>query len=282
MNASTDSLTTAESLPAAASLLPQAWPDRPGTLWRIIKKLCGFGLSRVVLPEGLNLRVPLPKYLLQEFHNLPNGNYSHAVTDAYSTGFDRFMLGEMDIARGEMAKALGSCEDVLDVGCGAGGSTAAIKAAGARRVVGLDASPYMLVHAKKRSPELEFVQGLAEETRLDAGRFDGVGACFLFHELPPKFADAALREFKRVMKPRARLVILEPAAEQMNAGPWTLFRRFGWRGVWFWGLARSVNEPFVALWHKRNVPEWLKSHGFKLVEDRLLFPSRLIIAERES
>ncbi len=275
MNASTDSLTTAESLPA----LPAAWPDRPGAFWRIWKKLLGFGLSRVELPEGLSLRVPLPKYLLQEFHNLPNGNYSHAVTDAYCTGFDRFMLGEMDSARAELARALGHCDEVLDVGCGAGGSTAAIKTAGAKAVVGLDASPYMLVHARRRNPGLQFVQGLAEDTRLEAGRFDGIGACFLFHELPPKFADAALREFKRLMKPGGRLVILEPAREQMCAGPFALFRRFGWRGVWFWGLARSVNEPFIALWHQRNVPEWLQSHGFKLVEDRLLFPSRLIVAE---
>lgn len=259
--------------------LPAAWPDRPGHLLRVIKKLCGFGLSRVELPEGLTLRVPLPKYLLQEFHNLPNGNYSHGVTVAYSTGFDRAMLGAMHSARAEMAKALGHCEQVLDVGCGAGGSTAAIKAAGARKVIGLDASPYMLVHARRRSPELEFVQGLAEDTRLEAGAFDGVGACFLFHELPPKFADAALREFKRLMKPGGRLVILEPAPEQLVEGPWTLFKRFGWRGLYYWWLARFVNEPFAALWHKRNVREWLAAAGFTLREDRLLFPSRLIIAE---
>lgn len=260
-------------------ILPQAWPDRPGHLWRIVKKLLGFGLSRVELPEGLALRVPLPKYLLQEFHNLPNGNYSHGVTVAYSTGFDTMMLGAMHGARAVMASELAHCHDVLDVGCGAGGSTQAIRAAGARRVTGLDASPYMLVHARARSPELEFLQGLAEDTRLDAQRFDGVGACFLFHELPPKFADAALRELKRVMKPGGRLVILEPAREQLHEGPWTLLERFGWRGLYYWWLARFVNEPFAALWHKRDVGAWLSAHGFTLREDRLLFPSRLLIAE---
>ncbi len=257
--------------------LPAAWPDRPGHVWRIIKKLLGFGLSRVELPDGLELRVPLPKYLLQEFHNLPNGNYSNIFTASYVVGFDRAMLGEMPLQRAELAQALAGCADVLDVGCGAGGSTHAIKAVGARSVVGLDASPYMLMHARKRYPDLEFVQGLAEDTRFEAGRFDGIGACFLFHELPPKFADAALREFRRVLRPGGRLVILEPAREQYFETPWSLLR-FGWRGPYFWGLARLVNEPFVGLWHQRDVPAWLDTHGFTLVEDRLMFPSRLMIA----
>jgi ubiquinone/menaquinone biosynthesis C-methylase UbiE len=184
----------------------------------------------------------------------------------------------MHSARCEMAAELGSCQSVLDVGCGAGGSTAAIHAAGAKEVVGLDASPYMLVHARRRNPGLTFVQGLVEDTRLPEQSYDGIGACFLFHELPPKFADAALRELKRLLKPGGHLVILEPAREQYFEGPFSLLR-FGWRGPYYWLLARFVNEPFAGLWHKREVESWLKDHGFKLKEDRLLFPSRLIVAE---
>jgi len=262
---------------APIQTLPAAWPDRPGHVWRIIKKLFGFGLSRVELPEGLELNVPLPKYLLQEFHNLPNGNYSRQFTASYVVGFERAMLGEMNLLRAELASALAGCDHVLDVGCGAGGSTQMIKAAGAKTVVGLDASPYMLMHARERCPGLEFVQGLAEDTRFEPARFDGIGACFLFHELPPKFGDAALNEFRRILRPGGRLAILEPAREQYVESPWSL-RRFGWRGPYYWGLARLMNEPFLALWHARDARAWLDQHGFELVEDRLLFPSRLLIA----
>src|SRR5438094_655421 len=82
---------------------------------------------------------------------------------------------------------------------------------------------------------------------------------------------------RRVLRPGGRLVILEPAPEQYFERPWSLLR-FGWRGPYYWGLARFVHEPFAGLWHERDVPAWLERHGFELVEDRLVFPSRLLVA----
>ena len=69
-------------------------------------------LSRVRLPPDLPLNVALPDYLLLEFHNLPDGNYSKKVARGYSTGFDRMMLGEMHRARRAMAQALNGCAAV--------------------------------------------------------------------------------------------------------------------------------------------------------------------------
>src|SRR5437868_2611704 len=111
--------------------LPDAWPDlldlrRPRDLWRFLTKVLLRRLSRVRLPPGLPLNVALPEYLLLEFHNLPNGNYSKKVTRGYSTGFDLVMLGEMRRARRAMAQAMKGCNAVLDVGCGGGHSTQAL------------------------------------------------------------------------------------------------------------------------------------------------------------
>src|SRR5690606_25206123 len=77
--------------------LPDPWPDRldlrrPRHLWQFLRCITG-RRQRVQLPDNLPGRDALPKYVLQEFHNLPNGNYSKKVTRGYITGFDRVMLG---------------------------------------------------------------------------------------------------------------------------------------------------------------------------------------------
>ncbi|MGH8372688.1 MAG: class I SAM-dependent methyltransferase [Gammaproteobacteria bacterium] len=266
--------------------LPDAWPDsldfrRPWHLWAFLRKTLLRRLDKVRLPDGLNLRVPLPKYLLLEFHNLPNGNYSKKITHGYSTGFDIAMQGEMQRGRALLAEVFKGCRHVLDVGCGAGASTAALRQAGVLEVTGLDASPYLLEHAARRYPELDFMQGLAEETRLETGDYDGISACFLFHELPPRYGDAALAEFNRLLQPGGRLAILEPTAEQYHGRTWDLWRRYGWRGVYFRWLAGFVFEPYVRAWHRRDVAASLEKAGFELLEDRLIFPSRLIVARKK-
>ncbi|HET7651114.1 MAG TPA: class I SAM-dependent methyltransferase [Gammaproteobacteria bacterium] len=265
--------------------LPDAWPDRldfrrPRHLWQFLRKTLLQRLDKVRLPEDLPLRVALPKYLLLEFHNLPNGNYSKKITDGYSTGFDKAMRGEMQRGRALLAAVFRGCQRVLDVGCGAGASTAALKAEGVPDVTGLDASPYLLQHAERRYPELRFLQGLAEETRLATAGFDGISACFLFHELPPRYGDAALAEFNRLLQPGGRLAILEPAAEQYYGRSRDLWRRYGWRGLYFRWLAGFVFEPYVRAWHQRDVKASLARAGFELLEDRLVFPSRLIVARK--
>ena len=81
-------------VPAWASLsLPDGWPDRlrlsrPRDLWTFLRKLLLRHVGKVELPVDLPLATDLPKYLLLEFHNLPNGNYSKKITHGYSTAFD--------------------------------------------------------------------------------------------------------------------------------------------------------------------------------------------------
>src|SRR5262245_7368911 len=104
--------------------LPDAWADREangvrGAL-RLLRRALRGDHTRVELPAGLPLAVDIPRYALQEFHNVPNGNYSNRLTRGYVAGFERAMLGCMTVARRRMASALAGCCAVIDVGCGGG------------------------------------------------------------------------------------------------------------------------------------------------------------------
>jgi ubiquinone/menaquinone biosynthesis C-methylase UbiE len=265
--------------------LPDAWCDRldlsaPRELWQYGRGWFG-ARRKVVLPPGMPGAERLPAYLRQEFHHLPNGVYSKRHADGYSRWFDRLMLGASVAARRRLAAELAGSRAVLDVGCGTGGLAGALHAAGIPEVWGLEPSPYLLQIAAPRHPAVRFVQGVVESTGFASARFDGVGACFFFHELPPRAADAALDEVHRIVVPGGRLVIAEPSPVQFHVRDWrALLRRSGRRGLYFFLVANWMYEPFVQGWHRRDVAPWLEAHGFSLESDETGMPIRFITARR--
>lgn len=255
----------------------QLW--NPWSLTRLLMKVMG-RRQRIVLPDNVPGVTQLPRYIFQEFHNVPNGNYSKRLTHGYVTGFDRMMLGTLCAARRNIASQLRDCDSVLDVGTAGGRTAAAIKAAGVREVWGIDPSPYLLQHAARRYTDIHFVQGIAEDPPFDDRRFDGISVCFVMHEIPPKFVRRALHAFARILAPGGKLVICEPAESQLSQSAWSLFKQHGWRGLYFKALAGAVHEPFVRAWHAMQLHVALKDAGFVLLEDAEHFPLNFIIARR--
>ncbi|NND68953.1 MAG: class I SAM-dependent methyltransferase [Halioglobus sp.] len=265
--------------------LPDAWPDRlnfsnPLAVVRLVVSALRSERPLVDLPADLPGADAIPRYILQEFHNLPNGNYSKSITRGYVTWFDRVMLGHMQQSRDAVAAQLGHLDSVLDVGCAGGHMAQALLDAGSRDVWGLDPSPYLLQHAAARYPAVKFVQGIAENTGFRDGRFGGATACFLMHELPPRYLDAALAELRRVIRPGGLLAVIEPSPEQINESLPKLTLRHGWRGIYFGLLARRMHEPFVHAWQKQPIASKLAEFGFRLDEDRNELPIRHILATR--
>jgi ubiquinone/menaquinone biosynthesis C-methylase UbiE len=259
--------------------LPEAWPDRGlgGGLrifWQIVRGLFARKLPAVEVPSDLPGAERIPAYVLQEFHGLPNGNYSKRVTEGYSRWFDRVMLGVMGERRQRIADALKGCRSVIDIGCGPGQVAGKILNAGVDEVWGIDPSPYLLQLAQRSYPSLRLVQGVAEDMPFSAERFDGVAACFLFHELPPARIAAAFAECRRILRPGGLLYIIEPGPEQFYGSLFGMLKRFGWRGLYFRTLARMVHEPFVAAFHKRDKTKLLTEHGFDVITAQNTFPTQ--------
>ncbi len=98
------------------------------------------------------------------------------------------------------------CQRVLDVGCGTG-----LLAARVRRelpgthVAGCDFSNGMLRQARARERAGWWVQGDAGHLPFRAGAFDAVVSTEAFHWFPDR--PAALAEFRRVLRPRGRLLL---------------------------------------------------------------------------
>jgi len=99
-------------------------------------------------------------------------------------------------------------DEVLDAACGTGDLSRAFAAAGAKRVVGLDFTPEMLAIARtKRAGAVEFIEGDAMNLPFADASFDVVSIAFGIRNVSDPAR--ALREFRRVLRPAGRLVVLE-------------------------------------------------------------------------
>jgi ubiquinone/menaquinone biosynthesis C-methylase UbiE len=260
--------------------IDELMPMGPTFIYNLISKILGFNLKKFSLPDGLTGKNKIPSYALQEFHGLPNGYYSVYFSRGYSTGFNAFMLGEMCRIRNEMAKQLSGCSSVLDLGCGDGSSTKFLKDQGIQDVWGLDPSPYLLVQAIQRNETIKFVQGVAESTGFDTGRFDGVCACWVLHEIPTQICDLILKECFRILKPGGKLVFMEPSKNQFRKSFVQLFKEFGLRGLYYRFLAIVAHEPYVKEWQQKEIKSWLESQGFDLVSNVNNMPEEMIVAQK--
>lgn len=266
--------------------LPDAWPDqlawrRPRPWLLLWRKLLGGKVERVRLPFGLPGGDKLPPYLLLEFHNLPNGNYSRHIAHGYSRSFDVAMLGTLRDGRRRIAADLRGARCALDLGSGAGFLAGAMVDAGIPEVWGLEPSPYLLQLAARKHSQVTWRQGTGEQSELPDAQFDAVGICFVLHEVPPAYIRRLVAELRRITRPGARLVVLEPSPLQLNNGAWKMWRSHGWRGVYFRVLSQRVYEPYIETWHQLDFQLLLQEHGFTVLTDETGCPYRYLVARRD-
>ncbi len=128
-----------------------------------------------------------------------------------------FRAEQLDIA------GVGEGQAVLDVGCGTG--TLAIAAA--RRVgprgsaIGVDPSPEMVARAtgkaRRAGVAVTFLPGAAQALPVADGAVDVVLCTLVLHQLPGDGLHTAFAEFRRVLKPGGRLLVVDIGGPQPNA-----------------------------------------------------------------
>jgi ubiquinone/menaquinone biosynthesis C-methylase UbiE len=127
----------------------------------------------------------------------------------------------------EFCRARGAADGggvkMLDVGCGTGIQLVANLAQLPRlRATGVDLHEEMLVVARSKTNEIDWVQADAGALPFADGEFDYVGAQLCFHHFRDK--PRALSEAVRVLKPGGRLVMVNLSPWRMR--DWDVYRYF--------------------------------------------------------
>jgi SAM-dependent methyltransferase len=166
-------------------------------------------------------------------------------------------------------------QDLLDVGTGSGGTIAVPAALRGARVVGLDVTPELLEHARRRAAEagveIEWVEGDAQELPVEDASFDRVistfGAMFA-----PDHARAAA-ELVRVCRPGGRIAMVTWANDGFAGELFKLTGAFlpppppGVQPPPLWGVEAHIAEVFGAAGVTPSVDRNTVEFLFESVED---------------
>lgn len=164
----------------------------------------------------LNPGMELPKYTKHEIHIQPGGYVGDEFAGhIYHYGTNSFYVGaigdnEQDQIHIGTANRLPLPEDgkvnrILDMGCGTGQLTVALKERFPdAEVWGIDAGGPMVRYAHMRARDLNvdvnFAQRLVEDTKFEDGYFDIVTSYIINHELPQVNSRAMIAEAHRITR----------------------------------------------------------------------------------
>lgn len=180
----------------------------------------------------------------------------NAVLFATSGGSGRLRQHLVD------ALALRPQDRVIEFGCDTGQVTERLVATGAK-VVAVDALPAMLVAARRRAPQAEFLEGDALTVDLP-GPFDAVVLSFVLHNLDADQRRALLRRSRSLLRPDGRVALLEWAL------PRSALRARVWRSL----LARIEPSTNVGEVLDGALTAELAATGLRVVQHHALAGGR--------
>lgn len=162
----------------------------------------------------LNSDMEIPNYTKYEIHMQPGGYVGDPFAGhMYHYGTNNFYRAAnyQDEIHRNLASQMATPKDgkvlrILDMGCGTGQLTAALKERFPdAEVWGVDIGGPMVRYAHMRCVDLDiganFRQGLAEDTGFEDGYFDIVTSYILHHEVPAEKTKEIINEAYRVLRP---------------------------------------------------------------------------------
>lgn len=200
---------------------------------------------------------PYPDYYRQNFHGITGGYLTVTAALTYDP-ITRYVLppNEEWVRQGLIDQIGGQPRRILDLGCGTGSLTLALKEHFPQAdVMGLDLSPQMLTmadyKAQQRGLKMTWYQGLAEQTPFSRDAFDLISIALLFHETPPAITQAILQECFRLLSPGGQLLILDGNQAQLRHNEW---------------LTQVFEEPYIQAFARGDLNHSLQKAGFEQVK----------------
>jgi len=220
----------------------------------------------------LNPDMKLPDAVKHEIHIQPGGYVGHPFSGhCYHYGTNAFYTGrnfQDELHRGTASRmpipADGKVKRILDVGCGAGQLTMALKERFPEAEVwGIDAGGPMVryahLRAVERNVEVNFAQRLAEDTKFPDGFFDIVTSYIMYHEVDPAATKASVKEAWRIVRPGG---VWYPLDFKLTGAP----RRNAYGSYRGWMDHRWNNEVWTPSFRANGLPNLIREAGFDLNE----------------
>lgn len=227
-------------------------------------------------PGTLELRPDMyvPEYTRHEIHIQPDGYVGDPFAGhIFHYGTNSFYISvighnEQDQIHKSVAARLpvpadGKIKRILDMGCGCGQMTAALKERFPdAEVWGIDIGGPMVRYAHMRANDINnganFRQALAEETGFPDGYFDMVTSYIMHHEVPAEKTLEIIEEANRVSRPGATYVPLDFVSGG-TTGPASRLHSRWWDHRW-------NNEVWSLSYHSIDFSEEIAKRGFKRIE----------------
>ena len=188
-------------------------------------------------------------------------------------GFWSALLEEKAIVRGLALAKVSLGERVLEVAVGPGTVLVRLRQQTGESglTVGVDLAPRMLHGARGRGPQALLVQADARSLPFGGGAFDLVWSSYFLDLVPSAELTPLLREFRRVLRPGGRLLLVSLSQKGEAPTWWERFYRItpSWLVPYLFGGCRPIRSaPFA------------QAAGFTLIERQVVsqgFDSEVIL-----
>jgi ubiquinone/menaquinone biosynthesis C-methylase UbiE len=207
-------------------------------------------------------------YVSIDIHQHPGGVWSDEVAGyVYERGakstaplLDKAASLHHRLTSEVLARAGRPVKNVVDLGCGFGGSTQPFYVDHPEiDVVGVELSEPCLRLAARRAAEeqarnVAFRQADAASTGLESGRFDVVTSTMMLHEMPPNHIEKVVKEAYRLLSPGGTSIHLD----FLTQDPFKTFIHYG--------HSKRNNEPFMPPLNEMDIAASHRRAGFEDVE----------------